>query len=160
MVLLFCPHDGDGFELGEPYIVFSLTGILRHHQYNNTESLTKFQAWIDHDDDSVSVDENEIAAWQKEFPQAYRRDEYLGLYADVHGGPEEPDNGYIQELAKNGLRNLGHHGAVSAMGVPLTELPRWVDIQILTGQLARPPLLDDEPVTTELIMGLTQRSRS
>ena len=22
MVLLFCPHDGDGFELGEPYIVF------------------------------------------------------------------------------------------------------------------------------------------
>ena len=31
MVLLFCPHDGDGFELGEPYIVFSLTGILRHH---------------------------------------------------------------------------------------------------------------------------------
>ena len=99
-------------------------------EYNNTESLTKFQAWIDHDDDSVSVDENEIAAWQKEFPQAYRRDEYLGLYADVHGGPEEPDNGYIQELAKNGLRNLGHHGAVSAMGVPLTELPRWVDIQI------------------------------
>ena len=79
-------------------------------EYNNTESLTKFQAWIDHDDDSVSVDENEIAAWQKEFPQAYRRDEYLGLYADVHGGPEEPDNGYIQKLAKNGLRNLGHHG--------------------------------------------------
>ena len=122
-------------------------------EYNNTESLTKFQAWIDHDDDSVSVDENEIAAWQKEFPQAYRRDEYLGLYADVHGGPEEPYNRHIQELAKNGLRNLGHHGAVSAMGVPLTELPRWVDIQILTGQLARPPLLDDEPVTTELIIG-------
>ena len=94
-------------------------------EYNNAESLNKFQAWIDLDDNSVSVDENEIAAWQKEHPQSYRRDEYQGLYADIHGGPEEPYNGYIQELAKNGLKNVGHHGTVSAMGVPLTELPRW-----------------------------------
>ena len=122
-------------------------------EYNNAESLNKFQAWIDLDDNSVSVDENEIAAWQKEHPQSYRRDEYQGLYADIHGGPEEPYNGYIQELAKNGLKNVGHHGTVSAMGVPLTELPRWADIQILTGQLARSPLLEDVPVGTELIIG-------
>ncbi len=122
-------------------------------EYNNAESLHKFQAWIDLDDDSVSVDENEIAAWQEEHPQSYRRDEYQGLYADLHGGPEEPYNGYIQELAKNGLKNVGHHGTVSAMGVPLTELPRWADIQILTGQLAQSPLLEDVPVGTELIIG-------
>ena len=121
--------------------------------YNNAESLHKFQAWIDRDDDSVNVDENEIAAWQDGNPQPYRRDEYLGLYADIHGGPEEPYNGTIQELAKNGLKNVGQHGTVSAMGVPLTELPRWTDIQILTGQLARPPLLEEVPVSTELIIG-------
>ena len=39
------------------------------------------------------------------------------------------------------------------MGVPLTELPRWHDIQILTAQLATRPLADDAPVGTELIIG-------
>ena len=86
-------------------------------------------------------------------PKAYDRDQYLGLYADVHGGPEEPFNNYIQELARNGLKNYGHHGKVSAMGVALTELPRWDDIQILTGQLACPPLLEDEAVATEVVIG-------
>jgi glutamate synthase domain-containing protein 2 len=32
-------------------------------------------------------------------------------------------------------------------------LPSWDDIQILTAQLARPPLLDDEDVATELVVG-------
>ena len=39
------------------------------------------------------------------------------------------------------------------MGVPLTELPRWHDIQIITAQLATRPLADDAPVGTELIIG-------
>ena len=39
------------------------------------------------------------------------------------------------------------------MGVPLVELPRWQDIQIITAQLATHPLLDDEPVGTELVIG-------
>jgi glutamate synthase domain-containing protein 2 len=121
--------------------------------YNNKEVLHKFNAWIDTDDDAVYIDENEVAAWHEEFPQPYQRDEYLGLYADVHGTSEEPTNNYIQELARNGLKNIGHHGVVSAMGVPLTELPRWSDIQLLTGQLARRPLADDAPVDTELVIG-------
>ena len=33
-------QDGDGFELGEPYIVFSLTGILRHHRPQDTSIKT------------------------------------------------------------------------------------------------------------------------
>ena len=121
--------------------------------YSNDEALQKFTAWIDSVDDAVYVDEEEVQAWHVKFPQPYQRDEYLGLYADVHGGPEEPYNNYIQELAKNGLKKWGHHGKVTAMGVPLTELPRWHDIQIITAQLATRPRADDAPVGTELIIG-------
>jgi glutamate synthase domain-containing protein 2 len=39
------------------------------------------------------------------------------------------------------------------MGVPLTELPRWDDVQIITAQLARRPLLDDAAVATDVIIG-------
>ena len=122
-------------------------------EYNNTEILYKFNAWIDSDDDAVYVDENEIIAWRIDNPQPYNREAYLGLYADIHGTPEEPFNKYIQHLAKNGLESWGHHGQVSAMGVALTELPRWEDINLVTAQLARRPLLDDDPVGTELIIG-------
>ncbi|MCP5118090.1 MAG: FMN-binding glutamate synthase family protein, partial [bacterium] len=97
--------------------------------------------------------EGEVSAWVKDHLQPYNRDQYQGLYADIHGTPEEPFNHYIRELSRNGLSKLGHHGQMSAMGVPLTELPRWDDIQVLTAQLARKPLLDDEPVGTELIIG-------
>ena len=121
--------------------------------YNNEETLEKFSAWVDADEDAVFVDADEVAAWEEEHPQPYERDAYLGLYADPHGTPEEPYNKYIQALAKDGLEKVGHHGAVSAMGIPLTELPRWSQIQILTAQLARKPLLDDAPVGTELVIG-------
>lgn len=59
----------------------------------------------------------------------------------------------IHELAKHGLANLGHHGEMGAMGVPGAELPRWDDIQIITAQMARKPLLDDAPVNTGLVIG-------
>ena len=130
------------------------TGIS---SYNSEEYLHKFEAWIDPDTDAVWVDEEEIAEWEQEFPQPYNRDAYLGLYADVHGGPEEPYNRYIQELAENGLSKVGHHGAVSSMGVPLTELPRWKDIQIVTAQLARRPLNDYDEVGTDLVIGPNAR---
>ncbi len=122
-------------------------------EYNNSEILHKFTAWINEEDDAVYVDENEIIAWRIDNPQPYQRDAYLGLYADLHGTPEEPYNKYIKNLAKNGLSKWGHHGQVSAMGVALTELPRWEDINIVTGQLARRPLLDEAEVGTELVIG-------
>lgn len=122
-------------------------------EYNNTELLPKFTAWVDTGADAVYVDENEIIAWRIKHPQPYNRDEYLGLYADIHGTPDEPRNKYIRSLAKNGLKKWGHHGQVSAMGVSLTELPRWDDIQLVTAQLARRPLLDDAPVGTGLVIG-------
>ncbi len=126
------------------------TGIS---EYNNAERLRKFGAWIHRERDQVVVDEDEIRDWARDNPQPYQREEYLGLYADVHGTPEEPYNSHIQALARNGLDKVGQHGPVSAMGVPLTELPRWEDLQVLTGQLARLPLIDDTPVDSKVVIG-------
>lgn len=120
-------------------------------EYNNEEALPRFRAWLD--DGGVWVDEVEIAAWARQHPQPYQRDEYLGLYADIHGTPDEPHNQHIQTLARLGPVGIGHHGPVSAMGVPRGELPSWDDIQIVTAQLARRPLLDHAPVDTRLVIG-------
>ena len=119
--------------------------------YNNEEALHKFTAWIDGGD--VFVDEAEVAAWEEANPQPYVRDEYLGDYQDPHGAAEEPHNKLIQELAKNGLKKYGHHGPVSAMGVARQDLPSWDDLQFLTAQLHKVPLLDDEAVSSELVIG-------
>ncbi len=156
-----CHHRGallaDGFIDG-PNLICGVhywdyrydTGVS---EYNNEEVLKRFGAQVDVERNAVLVDEDEIADWAVRYPQPYRREEYLGLYQDVHGGSEEPYNSHIQELARTGLSKVGHHGVVSAMGVPLTELPRWHDIQIVTAQLARRPLADDADVSTELVIG-------
>ena len=120
-------------------------------EYNNAESLYKFDATIV--DDEVRIAKEDVDAFLEKHPQPFNRDEYLGLYQDIHGGPEEPSNGYIQMLARKGKEGIGHHGPVSSMGVPAPELPLWSDVQFVTAQLARQPLLDDQPVATELIIG-------
>jgi len=73
--------------------------------------------------------------------------------AATSNSPVEPYVEYIQELAKNGLSNWGHHGPMGAMGVPRSDLPSWDDIQFVTAQLAKPPLLDDEEVSTTTVIG-------
>jgi len=119
--------------------------------YNNSEYLDKFQAWIE--DDGIYVDADEIIAWKKKHPQPYDREAYQGAYADIHGTIEEPSTQYIHQLANDGLSKVGHHGPVSAMGVPAPDLPLWDDIQFVTAQLARFPQLDDVAVGTELVIG-------
>lgn len=121
--------------------------------YNPEEVLHKFPARVDAQADAVYVDRDAVRAFEAKQPQAIDRERYLGLYDDTHGGPEEPYNGYIRRLAREGLSKVGHHGPVSAMGVPLTALPRWESIQIVTAQLHRMPLLDDAPVGTEVVIG-------
>jgi len=121
-------------------------------EYNNSEALPKFASWVE--DGEVLVDEDEIKAWALENPQPFNRDAYLGQYADTsHGTEEEPYNGLIQQYARDGLTKTGHHGQVDAMGVPRGQLPDWDDIQILTAQLHKPPLLDAEPVGTDVVIG-------
>ncbi len=125
------------------------TGIS---EYNNEEALPKFTSWVKGRD--VFVDQDEIDAWAKKNPQPFDRDAYLGLYADTsHGTREEPYNDLIQQYARDGLSKTGHHGNVDAMGVPAADLPKWDDLQLLTAQLHRPPLLDEEPVGTDVVIG-------
>ena len=119
--------------------------------YNNAERLPVFSSWIQGDD--IIVDAAEVGAWEKDNPQPYDRDSYQGAYQDFHGAPEEPHVGIIRQLATEGLSKLGHHGPVSAMGVPRDRLPSWDDIQVVTAQLARRPLLDDVAVSTGITIG-------
>jgi len=119
--------------------------------YNNKEQLPQFSSWVE--DGAVWVDADEIGAWEKDNPQPYDRDSYQGLYADLHGTPDEPHVKLIQELAAHGLERTGPHGPASAMGVPGQDLPRWNDIQVITAQVARLPLLDDTTVGTDLTIG-------
>ncbi|MEM9027238.1 MAG: glutamate synthase-related protein [Pseudomonadota bacterium] len=120
--------------------------------YSNDEVLHKFSSWVE--DGQVWVDADEIAAWARDNPQPFDRDAYLGLYADTsHGTVEEPHNGLIQSYARDGLSKTGHHGVLNAMGVPRDQLPTWDDLQILTAQLHIPPLLDDAPVGTDVVIG-------
>ncbi len=142
--------DGDNLICGVHYWDYRLDSGVS--EYANDEALPKFTSWVE--DDAVLVDEDEIAAWAHDNPQPFDRDAYLGLYADTsHGTEEEPYNGLIQQYAKDGLKKTGHHGKVEAMGVPRIELPDWDDIQILTAQLQKAPLLDDDPVGTDIVIG-------
>lgn len=67
--------------------------------------------------------------------------------------PEEPTVAFIHRLAREGLSQMGRDGEIGAMGVPRSRLPDWNNIQIMTAQLARQPLLDDAPVATNLVIG-------
>lgn len=67
--------------------------------------------------------------------------------------PEEPTVEFIHLLAREGLKNLGNHGPVAAMGVPRSELPHWDDLQIMVAQMATKPLMEDVDVDTELVIG-------
>jgi len=66
---------------------------------------------------------------------------------------EEPTVEFIHQLAKDGLSSFGHHGPMGAMGVPRNELPHWDDIQIMVAQLHRKPLMEDNEVHTQLVIG-------
>ncbi|NNC80073.1 MAG: Rieske 2Fe-2S domain-containing protein [Acidimicrobiales bacterium] len=124
------------------------TGIS---SYNNSERLHRFSSWIE--DDQVMVDADEILEWEKLHPQPYDRSAYQGAYQDVHGTPDEPWVGLIRKLASEGLTKTGHHGPTLSMGVPQHELPQWDDIQFVTAQLATRPLLDEDEVTSSVVIG-------
>jgi len=155
-----CLHRGalmsDGFVRGQNLICGLHNWDYRLDsgvsEYQNSEVLPKFNSWVENNE--ILVDEDEIADWALKNPQPFNREAYLGVYADTaHGTEEEPYKGLIQGYARNGLSKTGHHGQVDAMGVPRTQLPDWDDIQLLTAQLHKPPLLDDAPVGTQTIIG-------
>ncbi len=119
--------------------------------YNNEEVLNPFRVAVK--DGKVYADRAEVVAFEEVHPQPFRRDEYLGTYQDTHPESTEPYTGYIRELARNGLSKYGHHGPSEAMGVDRNTLPKWEDIQFLPAQLHKRPLLDEEEVSTRVIIG-------
>jgi glutamate synthase domain-containing protein 2 len=142
--------DGDNLMCGVHHWDYRLDSGVS--EYNNHEVLHKFTAWVE--DDQVLVDEDEIAAWAAKNPQPFQRDEYLGLYADPsHGELEEDKVKYIEKLAKGGVHGVGHHGPMSAMGVARSQLPSWDNIQVLTAQLGKLPLMEDVSVSSEFVLG-------
>jgi methylamine---glutamate N-methyltransferase subunit C len=120
-------------------------------EYDNHEVLQKFPSKVE--GGNVMVDASAVADWAKDHPQPFDRDAYLGLYADTKGDPAEPSVGQIQSYAKDGLTRTGHHGLSAAMGVSREDLPVWEDIQFVVAQLHKAPLLDDEPVGTDVVIG-------
>lgn len=154
-----CRHRGalmaDGTVKGER-LTCGLHGSTYRYQTGKNihfpgADLKSFGAWVEQG--AVWVDEEEITAWESANPQKYQRDTYQGNYADFKGTEDEPHVKTIQMLARDGLEKVGHHGPMAAMGVPAHTLPKWDDLQVVTAQLQRPPLLEDEPVSTEVIIG-------
>lgn len=120
-------------------------------EYNNKEALHKFTSWVENSE--IHVNEQEIAEYLIKHPQPFEKGKYLGKFADTHPEDTEPYTQYIKELSRNGLKNYGHHGPSSSMGVDRNQLPRWEKIQFLPAQLSRKPLLDDATVKTEVVIG-------
>lgn len=120
-------------------------------EYNNDEVLHRFSTDIQ--DGDLYIDKDEILAFEKTNPQPFQREQYLGTYADTHPESTEPFTAYVKELAQNGLKNVGAHGFTAAMGVDRNILPKWEDIQFLPAQLAKRPLLDEEEVSTKVVIG-------
>ena len=73
-------------------------------EYNNSEALYKFKA-VQHKG-HIYVDRADVIAFEELHPQAFKRDQYLGAYADTHPENTEPYTSYIHELARNGLKKI------------------------------------------------------
>ncbi|GAB5555248.1 MAG: glutamate synthase-related protein [Saprospiraceae bacterium] len=155
-----CLHRGalmsDGFVDEQDNLICSLhkwdyridSGVSA---YNNEEQLHAFNCSVH--EGWVYIDRADVIAFEELHPQPFNREQYLGTYADTHPESTEPHTGYIQELARNGLKNYGHHGPTAAMGVDRNSLPKWESIQFLPAQLSRRPLLDDTEVKTKVVIG-------
>lgn len=82
-----------------------------------------------------------------------------GAQPSVKGVPvakpttEEPTVAYIHQLARDGLTKVGHHGPMTSMGVPRNLLPQWDHLQLMVAQMATKPLMDEDEVATELVIG-------
>ena len=123
--------------------------------YDPSDRLRRFRSRIV--DGAVHIDRAELAEFRtlEGLPDdAEPVDEYEHHYQNAHANSaEEPFVGAIHELALHGLDRVGHHGAVAAMGVERGSLPSWDSLLFATAQLARFPLLDDEVVGTDVVIG-------
>ncbi len=75
------------------------------------------------------------------------------IASSVQNTAEEPTLEFIHQLAREGLSKMGHHGPMTAMGVPRNQLPHWDDLQLMVAQMATQPLQENTLVNTELVIG-------
>jgi glutamate synthase domain-containing protein 2/nitrite reductase/ring-hydroxylating ferredoxin subunit len=153
-----CPHRGallaDGRVEG-PNLICGVHGWDYRldsgvSAYNPAERIFKFSCHVV--DGQVLLDKDELVGYRSMRPERRVTSTYDRLFDDPHqDSPEEPFVSEIHALAKHGLS--GAHGTVAAMGVPRTDLPSWDDLQVLTAQLHRFPMLDDERVDTSVVIG-------
>ncbi|MBX7453846.1 Rieske 2Fe-2S domain-containing protein [Mycolicibacterium sp. 3033] len=122
---------------------------------NPAVALTTFPVWVS--DGVVYVDAAAVAAFGRKGAAIRGDDGYQGRWVTPADSPEEPFVTQIHEIAAHGLDRVGHHGPMAAMGVPRDQLPKWDSIQLVTAQLARMPLLENEPVATETVIGPATR---
>lgn len=127
--------------------------------YDTSDRLRRFRSTVT--DGSIYIDRSELVEFRQieglslDGPIDEYEHHYLNAHADT---AEEPFVAGIHELALHGLDNVGHHGPVAAMGVERTSLPSWDSLLFATAQLACFPLLDDEVVGTEVLIGGNARS--
>lgn len=154
-----CPHRGallsDGCVKGKNIICGLHNWDFRYDtgisDYNPKEKIHKFTSVIHAG--FVYIDQEEVEKFEIDHSSPFSPDAYLGDYKDTHPEPTEPYTNVIKDLAINGLKNVGHHGKMVAMGVERITLPSWDDIQILPVQVATKPLFDEDDVTTKTIIG-------
>ncbi len=155
-----CIHRGallsDGFVDGHNLICGVHNWDYRYDtgvsEYAPSERLHKFKHALHQGD--VYIDDAEVEDFEaRVVPPRFNENEYLGKYQDTHPEAPEPYTRYIHNLAKDGLTKTGHHGVSEAMGVERDLLPKWNDIQVLPAQLSKKPLLDEDEVATQVVIG-------
>ncbi len=114
------------------------TGVSR---YNASEKVATYSVKVD--GDAVMVDADSVP------PKPHFESEYLGLWAR-RNDPLESEMHDIHAYSK-GTREF-----VEPMGSSRRDYPTFEQIYFLPGQLAHLPLLDDEPVKTEVVIGETR----
>ena len=122
--------------------------------YDTSDRLRRFRSVVR--DGGVFIDRVELADYRAVEGLSLDEpiDEFEHHYRNAHAATvDEPHVAAIHELALHGLDRVGHHGPVAAMGVERSSLPSWDSLLFATAQLARFPLLDDEPVGTDVIIG-------
>lgn len=140
-----CPHKGgqlgDGSLSGSDVVCplhqwdFDVrTGISR---YNPQDRVATYPARVS--DGHVEIDADAVPA----LPVA---EGYLKRWERSGESEAEPDIGTIHKLAR-GKRKESEPMRTTR------RVPGFDDLYFLPGQLAQPPLLDDEPVATEVVIG-------
>ncbi len=124
---VICPLHGWDYDVR--------TGVSR---WNANEVIATYPVRVD--GEQVQIDADAVP------PKPRFKDEYLGLWA-------RRDDALEHEMHDIHVYARGAHEIVEPMGSERRNYPSFDALYFLPGQLARLPLLDDEPVDTAVVIG-------